>query len=174
MTVSDLNPNEYSDYYKSYIDKASNLELLDGLKQSGEDTVSFFKSIPEIKQEYAYDDGKWTIKELLLHLMDAERVFVYRALRFARHDSTALPGFDENYYTSQSQANNYSMAQLLKSYKVLRAYTLNLFESFTDDMLMRIGEASGSKMSVRAIGFVTIGHENHHIQIIKERYLLAL
>lgn len=171
MTISVLNPNEYSSYYKSYIKKASNLELLDGLMQSGEETLTFFKSIPESKHEYAYDDGKWTIKELLLHLMDAERVFVYRALRFARNDNTVLPGFDENYYTSQSQANSYSVAQLLKSYEVLRAYTLNLFESFTDDMLLQIGEASGSKMSVRAIGFVTIGHERHHIQIIKERYL---
>lgn len=171
MTVSDLNPNEYSNYYKSYIDKASNLDLLAGLKQSGEETLSFFESIPESKHEYTYDNGKWTIKELLLHLMDAERVFIYRALRFARNDDTALPGFDENYYANQSQANNYSMMQLLKSYEVLRAYTVNLFESFTNDMLMRIGEASRATMSVRAIGFATIGHEKHHIQVIKERYL---
>lgn len=171
MTVSDLNSNEYSKYYKGYIDKASNVELLDGLKQSGEETLTFFKSIPESKQEYAYDVDKWTIKELLLHLMDAERIFAYRALRFARLDNTSLPGFDENYYTSNSQANSYSMDQLLKSYSILRAYTIDLFESFDKDMILQIGEASGSQMSVRAIGFVIIGHEKHHMQIIKERYL---
>lgn len=171
MTTSDLNNNEYADYYNSYINKANSLELVEGLKQSGSDVLSFLKLIPDNKHEYAYSDGKWTIKELLLHIIDAERVFVYRALRFARMDDTELPGFDENYYTKQSQANTYSWTTLLKSYELLRASTVNLFESFSPQMLLQIGKASGSDMSVRAIGFVIIGHEKHHVDVIKERYL---
>ena len=171
MTVSDLSTHEFAAYYSSYIDKARNLELIDGLKQSGEDTLAFFKAIPSTKQEYVYEVNKWSIKELLLHLIDVERVFAYRALRFARKDNTSLPGFDEGYYTTNGKANNYSMDSLLKSYGVLRQATLDLFENFSNDMLLEIGEASGTNMSVRALGFVIIGHEKHHCDVIRERYL---
>ncbi|WP_250436362.1 DinB family protein [Hanstruepera flava] len=171
MIVSELKYNEFADFYSGYINKASGLDLLTGLKQSGSDTLTFFEAIPQEKQEYAYLKGKWTIKELLLHIIDAERVFAYRALRFARQDPTALPGFEENDYVRYSNANSLDMEALLESYKLLRASTVSLFESFTTDMLLQIGKASGSNMSVRAIGFVIIGHEKHHIEIVKERYL---
>ncbi|WP_223034503.1 DinB family protein [Hanstruepera marina] len=171
MTISDLKTNEFADYYSGYINRANDLNLLTGLKQSGEDTLTFFKAVPNEKLEYAYLKDKWTIKELLLHLIDAERVFAYRALRFARQDLTALPGFDENDYVRYSNANSLNMEALLKSYKALRVSTISLFESFTTDMLLQVGKASGSDMSVRAIGFVIIGHEKHHVEIIKERYL---
>ena len=171
MRVSNLNSIEYSAYFKGFIKKATDVELLDGLMQNKKDTISFFKSIPEFKLDFAYDSGKWTVKQLLLHLIDVERIFVYRALRIARNDNTPLLSFDENLYATESQAEMYTIDQLLKSYQILRAYTINLFESFSNDMLLRIGEVSGSQISVRAIGFIIIGHEKHHIQIIKERYL---
>lgn len=171
MTVSDLKKNEYADYHLNYLNSAGNIQLIEGLKESGEEAIVFFNSIPSEKQDYVYAEGKWTIKELLLHIIDVERVFSYRALRFARQDKTELPGFDEGHYTKHSLADTYEMGDLLKSYEVLRKATLNLFESFTSDMLLEIGHASGANMSVRAAGFMIIGHEKHHCAIIKERYL---
>ena len=104
MRVSNLNSIEYSAYFKSFIKKATDVELLDGLMQNKKDTISFFKSIPESKLDFAYDTGKWTVKQLLLHLIDVERIFVYRALRIARNDNTPLLSFDENLYATESQA----------------------------------------------------------------------
>lgn len=171
MTISNLNTNEYSSFYSGYIEKAQDIELIAGLRKSGEDTLAFFKSIPTDKYEYVYEANKWTIKELFLHLMDSERVFTYRALRFARKDNTSLPGFDEGHYTAFGKANDYSMDSLLKSYAILRQSTRDLFENFSNDMLLEIGEASGAKMSVRALGLVIIGHERHHCEVIRARYL---
>ncbi len=171
MKVSDLNTNEYASYYSTYINRAAELELLEGLKRSGENTLAFIKTIPTDKHEYAYATDKWTIKELILHLIDTERVFVYRALRFARKDKTPLPGFDEGYYAANSNANEYSINTLLKTYGALRQSTLDLFENFTESMLLETGDASGTNMSVRALGFVIIGHEKHHCAVISERYL---
>ena len=128
MRVSNLNSIEYSAYFKSFIKKATDVELLDGLMQNKKDTISFFKSIPEFKLDFAYDSGKWTVKQLLLHLIDVERIFVYRALSIARNDNTPLLSFDENLYATESQAEMYTIDQLLKSYQILRAYTINLFE----------------------------------------------
>lgn len=171
MTVSDLNANEYHCYYKNYIDLAIDCELVDGLQSSLDKTITFFESIPDNKLEYRYDDGKWTIKEIIQHLMDAEVVFAYRALRFARNDQTELPGFDENFYAKMSSANKRTKADLLSNYKALRLFTISLFNSFEAQTLLNIGTASNSKMSVRALGFVIIGHESHHCKVIEDRYL---
>lgn len=171
MTVLDLNTNEYHPYYKNYIDLAIGNELIGGLQASLDKTVTFLESIPDNKLEYRYADGKWTIKEIIQHLMDAEVVFAYRALRFARNDKTELPGFDENFYAEMSSANKKTKADLLSSYRALRLFTINLFKSFDSQTLQNIGTASNSKMSVRALGFVIIGHETHHCKVIKERYL---
>lgn len=171
MTVSDLNANEYHPYYKNYIDLAIDCELVDGLQTSLDKAITFFETVPDYKLEYRYDDGKWTIKEIIQHLMDAEVVFAYRALRFARNDKTELPGFDENFYAEMSSANKRTKADLLSNYKALRLFTISLFNSFEAQTLLNIGTASNSKMSVRALGFVIIGHETHHCKVIKDRYL---
>jgi len=171
MKKDQLNTNEYNLYYQTYIDNAGELNLREGLKRNGNVTISFLESLPEEKYDYAYADGKWTIKELIQHIMDTERVFTYRALSFARKDKTVLPGYDQDEYAVSSEANRRSKQSLLIEYKALRLASISLFESFTDDMLQQIGNANNSNMSVRAIGFILIGHENHHCQIIKERYL---
>ena len=131
------------------------------------------KSIANDKLEYRYDKGKWTIKEVIQHLMDAERIFAYRALRIARQDQTPLPGFEQNDYVQPSQANERSLDDLINEFKAIRASTVALFNSFTDKMLLAKGTASNSPVSVRAIGFIIMGHEIHHCQVIKERYLNA-
>ena len=120
---------------------------------------------------YKYAEDKWTIKDMLLHIIDAERVFAYRALRFARADKTNLPGFEHDDYVVVANANGRIKASLLNEYNAQRESTIQLFSNFKDEMLMQIGVASGNPMSVRALGFVTAGHETHHCNIIKERYL---
>src|SRR5690606_25081708 len=171
MTAKDLSINEYNPFYQTYVNKAQNVDLKQGLRENFESVIEFLKAIPEDKLEYRYAEGKWTIKEVIQHLIDAERIFSYRALRVARQDQTPLPGFEENDYVPASFANDRSRAELLADYKAVRQATVSLFDSFTDVMLLQIGTASNSPISVRALGFITIGHENHHCQVIKERYL---
>lgn len=171
MTAKDLTIHEYNPFYQTYINKAQNVELKQGLRESFAYVFEFLNAIPEHKLEFRYAENKWTIKEVIQHVIDAERIFSYRALRIARQDQTPLPGFEENNYVPASFANNRSRAELLADYKAVRQATLSLFDSFTNDMLLQMGTASNSPISVRALGFITIGHENHHCQIIKERYL---
>jgi uncharacterized damage-inducible protein DinB len=171
MTKNQLNQNEYHSYYQTYLNKVGTLNLIEGLRQNGDETISFLESLSDEQFDFAYAEGKWTIKEVVQHIIDTERVFTYRALAFARTDKTALPGYDQDEYALTCKANNRTKHSLLKEYKALRLASVALFESFSDDMLVRIGNASNSDISVRAIGFILIGHENHHSQIIKERYL---
>lgn len=171
MKTSDLNPNEYLPYFKGYIDQAKDLELLPGLKSSYEEAYKFFLSIPVKKLDFKYAEGKWTIKEMVSHLIDTERIFCYRALRFARQDKTVLAGFDENNYVDFSDANSRNFSELLEEYASVRQATVTLFSSFTDEKLLCKGVAGTGEVSVRALGFLVIGHEKHHIKIIKERYL---
>jgi len=171
MKASDLKPNEYAEYYSQYIKHSGNANLLDVLKESAQALNSLFETISDEKMNYKYAEDKWTIKDMLLHIIDAERVFAYRALRFARADKTNLPGFEHDDYVVVANANGRSKASLLNEYNAQRESTIQLFSNFTDEMLMQIGVASGNPMSVRALGFVTAGHETHHCNIIKERYL---
>jgi uncharacterized damage-inducible protein DinB len=171
MYVSDLSETEYANFYANYIKLAGTKDLISGITSSLEDTLSFLKSIPEEKLEFSYQEGKWTIKDVIQHMIDTERIFAYRALRFARKDKTPLQGFEENNFALEAKASNRSRKDLLNEYQAVREATLLLFKSMDREMLMQIGVASQVNMSVRAIGFVTIGHEKHHCEIIKSRYL---
>ena len=171
MLSLSLSKNEFHSYYKNYIDLVEDSDIVNGLISSFKRTEAFFQTIPSEKLEFQYAPGKWTIKEIIQHLIDAEIVFAYRALRFAREDKTALPGFDENHYAKTSHANNYSIDKLIKHYGAVRQATIHLFESFSPETLLKTGNASGSEMSIRALGYVIIGHETHHSKVIRERYL---
>jgi uncharacterized damage-inducible protein DinB len=171
MISDQLNVNEYNPYYKAYIDMASDEDILKGLKLNLVSTVHFLSTIPLDKHDYAYAEGKWTIKEILLHIMDTERIFTYRALRIARSDSTPLPGFDQDKYVVNSKSTARSMDSLIEEYEAIRYATLALYKSFDTECLRLIGKASASSISVRALGYIITGHENHHYQIIKEHYL---
>lgn len=170
MTNADLNPKEFNAYYSTYINKTDGLSLRDDLKSSGEKTIAFLKTIPLDKLEYRYAEGKWTIKEIIQHLMDAERIFAYRALRIARKGKTPLPGFEQDDYVTPSQANKRLIEDLINEFKAIKLATVTLFDSFSDEMLLSLGTASNSPISVRAIGFIIMGHEIHHCNVIKERY----
>jgi uncharacterized damage-inducible protein DinB len=137
-------------------------------------TSTFIRSIPEAKLLYRYAEGKWTIKEILAHIIDDERIYAYRALRFARNDQTELPGFEQDDYAAESRANVRTIEDLLNEFSAVRHSTIALFESFAEQVLTRSGIASGNIMSVRAAAYHIAGHELRHINIIKERYLDGL
>lgn len=171
MRVSDLSASEYNPFYHGYILSVGENSLLTELEKGKDELISFLENLEEGKLKYAYADGKWTLAELLVHVIDAERVFQYRALRFARNDKTSLAGFDQDIYVPQSNADSKTREDILEEYKAVRESTQSLFRSFDDEALKRVGVASGSEMSTRAMGFIICGHQAHHLKIIHERYL---
>ncbi len=171
MNSNQLNENEYSPFYKNYILALKNVNLIEVLTSSLEEILITVKNLPEEKLQYKYAEGKWTIKEIIQHLIDTERIMSYRALRFSRNDTTELEGFDENWYVDNSNGNERNIHDLLDELTLVRKTSVSLFKSFTDEMLIRIGTANGGDMTVRALGFIIAGHQMHHLMIIKERYL---
>lgn len=171
MKVNELQTSEYAPFYQNYISKAGTTDLIEELEISVHRLIHFVREIPMDKYDYRYAEGKWTIKDILQHLIDSERVFSYRALRFARKDQTPLASFEENDYAEVADGGKRSIQDLLTELSALRHATLAMFKSFDTETLMRIGIASNNPMSVRALGFVIIGHQNHHQQIFEERYL---
>lgn len=169
--MKNIERSEYSDYFEYYINLNLNDDLIHGLENQLAITQKFFKNLPADKLEFQYEIGKWTPKDILQHLIDTERVFSYRALRFARFDSVVLPGYEENDFAASAKANSRTIDDLLAEYSVTRQSTIALFKTFSDEMLKSVGVASGASNSVRAIGYTIVGHEIHHINIIKERYL---
>lgn len=163
---------EYAPYTIMYIGLLPDDGLvLKHLKDNLKATTDFIYSLPEEKLAYRYAEGKWTIKELLVHLVDDERIYAYRALRFARNDKTELPGFEQDDYARYSGANERDIKEIMKEFATVREATISLFEGFDSEALMRAGMADGKVMSVRAAAYHIAGHELRHINIIKERYL---
>lgn len=163
---------EYPSYYHTYISKVdATYDLISALERGEMEFLSFINTISADKLEYRYQEGKWTIKEIIIHLMDAERIFAYRALRFSRGDGTNLAGFDENEYVPNSGASERSLQSLIEEYKALRQSTLEFFRNLTPEMSVRTGIANGREISVRSLGYIIPGHEIHHMNVIKERYL---
>ena len=171
MKVTDLQKGEYLPFFQPYINIIGELVLVDGLEDGLKTVISFLKSIPEDKLEYRYEANKWTIKEIISHIIDSERVFAYRALRFARKDKTPVVDFNENEYAETSYANTRTLEDLLEEYTYVRQSTIALYRTFNSDALRSVGTAGGGEVSVRALGFLIAGHEKHHCEIIKERYL---
>ncbi|MEJ1222000.1 DinB family protein [Sediminicola sp. 1XM1-17] len=171
MKATDLLTTEYNSYYQPYIDALGDVELMEGLKSGMDQFINEVKNIPDEKLTYAYGVGKWTVSEVLVHLIDTERIFQYRALRFYRNDRTPLPGFDQDEYVPASNANSRSKDSIIKEYLAVRQSTIALFETFEEKELNRTGMASGAKMSVGAAGLIISGHQKHHLAILQNRYL---
>lgn len=165
--------NTLPKFYHHYVMQVQDQNLLDALEQSGKHLVTLLNTVTEDMGEYRYEKGKWSIKELICHMMDAERIFAYRALRFARNDSTELPGFEENDYAPQANAHARTLKQLITEAETLRKTTIDLFTSFTPEMLQRKGTSNKNVVSVLNIGYIIAGHETHHRNILNERYLKA-
>jgi len=167
----DIPQNEYAPFYSGYIQNSSGVGILEGLKNGLVATKAFFNSFPNEKLEYRYDEGKWTPKEIFLHLIDAERVFAYRVLLIARSDNAEIQGFDQDEFVANSNANHRTIESLIEEYENVRKTTIALFSSLAKEQFSRMGKANNTPVSIRAIGRIVIGHEIHHISILKERYL---
>jgi uncharacterized damage-inducible protein DinB len=171
MKTSQLEQNEYPAYCEIYFKAAGEVDLMEELEICLHDFIRFVQNIPMDKFDYRYSDGKWTIKEIIQHIIDTERIFAYRALRISRNDTTPLAGFDENSYANNTIANTRSLQSLLTELSAVRHSNLLLFKSFSEDQLKRVGVASENPISVRAIGFILIGHQKHHQKVFEECYL---
>lgn len=163
--------NEYAPYYQGYIDLVEGDNFLTKLAKVNDYTIALLATVPESRSDYAYADGKWTIKELVMHLCDTERVFQYRALSFARMDPAPLPGFDHDAWVPAAEAHLRTLPEVAAEYRSVRQASITLFSSFGERQLLQKGKANGLEMSVRALGFVVVGHELHHRKILQERYL---
>jgi hypothetical protein len=158
-------------FYQNYVKQVQQWDVMNALVTSRDRMNDFLNQLPVEKQDYAYAPGKWSIRELLCHVIDAERIFVYRALSFSRNDKTNLPGFDENAYVPESNATHRSFVSIGEELNSLRASTIDFFKSLSPEMMLRKGIANNTEISVLALGYVVSGHEMHHLNVLKERYL---
>ena len=161
-------------FYQGYVHLVKNRDLFDNLEESAALTQEMLRKISEANSTYSYAPGKWTIREVLCHMIDAERIFAYRAMRFARNDMTPLPGFEENDYAPEANAHNRTVASIAGEMNRLRLTTIDLYRSFSPDMLQRAGTANNTLISVLNLGFVISGHETHHRNVLSDRYKIKI
>jgi len=166
-----LKDNEYASYYQPYIKEISEVGIVNNLIAIQKESEKLISNLTVQQQLFSYAQGKWSIKELIQHLIDTERIMTYRALHIARKDAIEMPGFDEGVYVKNSRANERVFFDLLEELSSVRKSTINLFKSFSENDLKQIGIANGVTVSVRALGYIIAGHHKHHLSIIKDNYL---
>jgi hypothetical protein len=172
IRITKPQPEEHAEYYAKYI-KLVGDDALGALRSQSASTPRLLSGLSEAQAMHRYAPGKWSVKEVVGHMMDAERVFSYRALRIARADKTPLPGFDENAWVPAAHFDRRPMADLVSDYQTMRAATVSLFASLDEEALTRVGTANDQPFSVRALAHIIAGHELHHVAILRERYGLA-
>lgn len=170
MITKPLN-QEYPDYYHTYIDELPDQGILEYLKNQSIELIELYKNISEDRLNYKYAEGKWTIKEILAHLLDSEIILGYRALRYARNDTTDLSMYDHDNYVKTGMFNLVSSDLLIKHYASVRESNYLLFKTFTDEVWLRKGLTGGKQFTTRTIPYITAGHTQHHIKVIEEKYL---
>lgn len=161
---------EYPPYYDTYIAKVQGDDPVAAVEALTPRTRRLFESIPADKADYRYAEGKWTVRDVIGHIVDAERVFAFRALWFARGDTNPLPGFDENAWVPAARFEGVSLADIIESWRAQRAATIAMLKTFGPDTWPRTGTANGKVMSVRSLAFTIAGHEIHHVGVLGERY----
>lgn len=164
-------PNEYNEFYRGYVESIEEEDVLVCLKKQLRFIPDLLWQVPSDKQTYAYAPGKWTLKQVLQHINDIERVFSFRALSFARGDKQDMPGMDQDVYMQNIDADRRDFGKMIDEFVSLRIATICLFEDLTEEQLTIFGTASGFPVSVRALAALTAGHAQHHANIIIERYL---
>lgn len=169
--MKNLSKTDYHAYFDYYINLVENDDCIEGLEISMNKFVDFINLIPENKHDYCYQPEKWSVKDIVQHITDTERIFAYRALRFARNDKTALSGFEENDYAQNTNVSQLSMKDLLDEFVLVRKSTIKMFQNLDRKSFQNVGKASGNEISVHAIAFIISGHAIHHQKIIVERYL---
>ena len=166
-------PAEYGDYFGRYVDQVPDGDVLAALEEQGAATQNLLASLDEKRGNYRYAEGKWSLKQVVGHLVDCERVFVYRALCFARGDAQPLPGFEQDDFVSVANFDARTLASLAEECDLVRRSSLALFESLEDAAWSRPGHASGADLTVRAVPWILAGHEIHHMGVLATRYLAS-
>jgi len=171
-TIERPQATEHAEYYGRYVAKVpENADLVSLLRDQAMDTVTMLQGLTPKQADFAYAPGKWTIKQVIGHIVDAERIFVYRALRFARSDKTDLASFDENAYVENANFNERTLADLLEEFQVVRSATIHFAKTLDAESLTRVGIASKHPITVRALLYIVAGHERHHVELFREKYL---
>ena len=161
---------EFQKYIQRYLDLIPSQNWMEEMAKSEVETLQIYSTLNDETALYKYEEGKWTLKEMLLHIIDTERIFQYRALSFARNETQDLLGFDENLFAENSLANERTLKSLIDEYKANRQSSIILFENFSEKVLAKTGTSSGNRISVKQLGYLIIGHNLHHLNVIRERY----
>ena len=162
---------EYAEYHETYISLVEETDIISALENQIDELNNLFAAISEEKADFRYAEGKWSIKEILGHLIDGERVFAYRAVRFSRRDETPLAGFEQDGYVANGNFGNAKLADLIEEFSLLRRSNVLFFKNLTDEAWSYLGTASEAIVSVRAIAYIMVGHIRHHADILRQRYL---
>lgn len=170
MTIPRPAPSEYAQHYAGYVDRVPEGDVLGRLAWQIDETRALLRDLPPSRAVHRYATGKWSVAEVVGHVADAERIFAYRALRFARGDATPLSPFDENAYVPAGGFDHRTLADLVDELTAVRQASLALFRGMPSDAFARSGVASGRPVSVRALVYIIAGHELHHVAILRERY----
>lgn len=163
---------EYAPYYETYVSLVDETDIVATLRKQLDEMQTLLGEISEENGAYAYAEGKWTIKELVGHLNDGEKIFAYRALRIARADKTPIEGFEQDGYIENANFNEWRLADLVEEFALVRSANILFFKNLADEAWTRTGTASGAKVSVRALAYIIIGHVRHHTNILRSRYLV--
>lgn len=166
-------PAEYAGFFAGYVAAVPEGDVLDLLGTQATELRGALAPLTAAQGGHRYAEGKWSVREVVGHCIDTERIFAYRALRIARGDATPLPGFDENAYVATAGSDARSMPELLAEFDAVRTATIALFTSLAGDTWGRLGVASGNAISVRAVAYITAGHVAHHLRLLRERYGVA-
>jgi uncharacterized damage-inducible protein DinB len=171
LNISRPDSTQYASYYGKYVSLVAEGDILASLGQQLDETLALLDKVSESQADFRYAPGKWSIKELVGHMIDTERIFSYRALRFARNDKTPLHGFEQDDYIRGASFNDYTLGDLASEFAHVRRASLSLFKHLNEEAWNRTGTASESEVSVRALAYIIAGHELHHMEILRSRYL---
>ena len=163
-------PEDYDAIYRGYISLIGDDDIIEVLEEQRKTFEKFLKTFTEKQENFSYADGKWTVKEVLGHVIDTEKIMAYRALAFARGEKQSLPGFEQDDYVAESNFNNRSLDDLINEFLTARESNIILFKSFDEEIFSRRGIASESEVTVQALIYIIAGHEKHHMKILRERY----
>jgi DinB superfamily len=164
---------EYASYYQRYIDLATEDDIVAALDAQARETATLLGGLSEAQASHRYEPNKWSVKQLVGHVTDSERIFAYRALSFARGETNSLPGFDQDPYVANAGSDDRSIADLAEELAAVRRANVMMFRALSEEAWSRSGTASDNPISVRALAFILLGHERHHVRILRERYLAA-
>jgi uncharacterized damage-inducible protein DinB len=171
IKFSKPSPTELNSYQKTYVNLVNGDDLIAQLEKNKNETIALLSKLPKEKINYRYAEGKWSIPEIIVHIIDSERIFSYRMLCFSRGEKTSLPGYEENDYAAESEASSRSLENIIEEYSHVRNATISLLKSFSEKQYLRKGRANNNDSSVQILSYMLAGHEIHHMNVIKEKYL---